>query len=54
MKEIIFFPETERGKSELNWLKSNFSFSFANYYNPEKMGFGTLRVLNNDVVKAGA
>lgn len=53
MKEIIFFPETERGKSELSWLKSNFSFSFANYYNPEKMGFGTLRVLNNDVVKAG-
>lgn len=53
MKEIILFPENKHGKSELDWLKSNFSFSFGNYYNPEKMGFGSLRVLNNDIVKAG-
>lgn len=43
-----FFPAQERGKSELSWLKSNFSFSFAEYYDPQKMEFETLRVLNDD------
>ena len=52
MKKIIHFPENERGKSDLWWLKSNFSFSFWNYYNPQKMWFWTLRVINNDIVKA--
>ena len=50
MKKIIHRAES-RGKSELGWLLSRFSFSFANYYNPDKMGFGLLRVLNDDVVK---
>jgi redox-sensitive bicupin YhaK (pirin superfamily) len=50
MKRIIHRAES-RGKSELGWLLSRFSFSFANYYNPDKMGFGLLRVLNDDVVK---
>ena len=39
-----------RGKAEHGWLKSRFSFSFANYQNPKRMGFGTLRVLNDDVI----
>src|SRR3989344_6300736 len=43
----------ERGKSDLGWLKSNFSFSFANYHNPQRMGFGRLRVLNDDYIEAG-
>jgi len=46
-------PEAERGTSDHGWLKAKFSFSFANWYNPNKMGFGTLRVLNNDKIAAG-
>jgi hypothetical protein len=52
MKTIIHRSDS-RGKSELGWLHSRFSFSFANYYNPENMGFGLLRVLNDDVVEPG-
>ena len=39
----------ERGKSEIGWLHSRFSFSFADYYDPKRMNFGALRVLNDDV-----
>jgi quercetin 2,3-dioxygenase len=52
MKKIIYRAES-RGKSELGWLHSRFSFSFAKYYDPEKMGFGLLRVLNDDIVEPG-
>lgn len=38
----------ERGKTDYGWLKTRYSFSFADYYNPERMGFGELRVLNDD------
>ncbi len=40
----------ERGKNELGWLHSRFSFSFANYYNPKRIGFGKLVVLNDDII----
>jgi len=40
----------ERGKSELDWLQSRFSFSFDRYYNPERKGFGKLLVLNDDII----
>lgn len=43
----------ERGKSDLGWLQSRFSFSFADYYNPRRMGFGKLRVLNDDIIAPG-
>ena len=51
--KTIFYPESERGHNDIGWLKANFSFSFASYYNPEKMNFGALRVLNDDIIAAG-
>jgi quercetin 2,3-dioxygenase len=41
------------GRSNLGWLKSIFHFSFANYYNPENINFGNLRVINDDLVEPG-
>jgi redox-sensitive bicupin YhaK (pirin superfamily) len=49
-KNYEFHPADGRGGSDIGWLKSKFSFSFSNYYNPEMMGFGTLRVINDDIV----
>ena len=42
-----------RGYADHGWLKAKHSFSFANYHNPEKIHFGLLRVLNDDIVSAG-
>lgn len=50
---ITKLPHDERGVSEAGWLSSRFSFSFANYYDPSRMGFGALRVLNDDVIAPG-
>lgn len=41
------------GRSNIGWLKSIFHFSFAEYRNPANMNFGVLRVLNDDLIKAG-
>ena len=41
------------GVGEHGWLQSRFHFSFADYYNPERLGFGKLRVVNDDTVKPG-
>jgi len=42
-----------RGHADHGWLKTWHSFSFAGYYNPDRMHFGALRVLNDDVIEAG-
>jgi len=41
------------GSSNLEWLKSKFHFSFAEYYNPDNINFGVLRVINDDLIDAG-
>jgi redox-sensitive bicupin YhaK (pirin superfamily) len=51
--KTIFYPENERGKNNIGWLKANFSFSFASYYDADKVYFGALRVLNDDTIAAG-
>ncbi len=49
MKKIIYRSE-DRGKANYGWLETRYSFSFANYYNPDMVHFGMLRVLNDDIV----
>ncbi|MEZ4798345.1 MAG: pirin family protein [Flavobacteriales bacterium] len=49
---IIHKAET-RGVANHGWLNSKHSFSFANYYNPDRMNFGVLRVLNDDIIAGG-
>ena len=43
----------QRGRAEFGWLHANHYFSFGSYYNPNKMGFGKLRVINDDSIDPG-
>jgi quercetin 2,3-dioxygenase len=52
MKTIVY-PAKERGHVNLGWLDSYHSFSFGQYYDPRKVHFGALRVLNDDSVAGG-
>jgi len=49
----IYHPASQRGHVNFGWLDSHHSFSFGNWHDREKVQFGTLRVLNDDIVKGG-
>lgn len=53
MANTVLHKADTRGHANHGWLNSYHTFSFANYYNPERMHFGVLRVLNDDTVAAG-
>jgi redox-sensitive bicupin YhaK (pirin superfamily) len=53
MKSTLHLSD-RRGHVSLGWLDSHHSFSFGNYYEPEKVHFGKLRVLNDDVIAGGS
>jgi len=51
---IKTYPFEQLGHANHGWLNARHHFSFANYVNPERMAFGALRVINDDIIKAGA
>jgi|694.fasta_scaffold19167_4 redox-sensitive bicupin YhaK (pirin superfamily) len=53
MANMVLHKAGTRGHADHGWLNSHHSFSFANYYDPERMHFGALRVLNDDTVAPG-
>ncbi|MCC6599168.1 MAG: pirin family protein [Crocinitomicaceae bacterium] len=53
MENIIIHRAATRGHADHGWLNARHTFSFANYYHPERVQFGTLRVLNDDTIAPG-
>jgi len=51
--KILLHTADSRGQANHGWLNTHHTFSFANYYNPDRIHFGLLRVLNDDLVAAG-
>ncbi len=51
--KTVYHAAATRGNANHGWLNANHSFSFAQYYNPERMSFGALRVLNDDTIASG-
>ncbi len=51
--KLNIIRSAERGYFDHDWLKTHHTYSFAEYYNPERMGFGKLRVFNDDFVAPG-
>lgn len=53
MSNTVFHPADSRGQADHGWLNSYHTFSFGHWYDPERIHFGALRVLNDDTVEAG-
>ncbi len=51
---IKIIPYDKLGHRDYGWLDAHYHFSFGEYHDPKRMGFGSLRVVNDDIVKAGA
>ena len=51
--KTIFHAASSRGHADHGWLNAHHSFSFANWYDPSRINFGMLRVLNDDIVAGG-
>lgn len=50
---ITVYPVETLGRADYGWLQAKYHFSFSNYQNPRRVRFGKLRVINDDIVKAG-
>ena len=50
---IVHYPATSRGGADHGWLKARHSFSFGSWHDPQRVHFGALRVLNDDLVAGG-
>lgn len=50
---ISVYPYQSLGSADYGWLKTRYHFSFSEYHNPDRMGFGTLRVINDDTIQPG-
>ena len=53
MANTILYKADSRGYADHGWLKSSHTFSFAGYFNPDRINFGALRVFNDDFVAGG-
>lgn len=51
--EAVYHAQETRGKADFGWLRSRHTFSFSSYYEPNRVQFGKLRVLNDDIVIGG-
>ncbi len=54
MKNTVLHKSSTRGHARHGWLDSYHTFSFAGYYNPDRVNFGALRVLNDDTIEGGS
>lgn len=51
--QTTIYKANDRGFADHGWLKTKYSFSFSNYYNPDRINFGALRVINDDIIAGG-